>query len=314
MCSAPRLPFLNTCVPPPIMLCWGAGETSHWWSRVGESGSSPKAGLRRVFPALASASWSVPTKDASTMNSVAPQLQTEALKPRSQISLPFLVSVRYFGRDDADLTSMPDIMRCGGRVLVQRPENSIWRITENALHAKMGLSGVLRPKQFGFDVEGPTYQVYPYSNPILDRKTSLETEKRPKSAIYFCLWFLSQANPLEFVDTQFLSYPVCPNQKVTVIFGFVSILSPNAISHTFRPIAALSKPSLWWGQPCFRIPWEPQCQVVTTLRLEMEKAVMWAWLAPSSWVIVETLSPDAAERAGLLMSSSVRWDPDPLTS
>lgn len=105
---------------------------------------------------------------------------------------------------------------------------------------------------------------------------------RPKSAaLYFRLWFLSQADPLEFVDTPFLSYPVCPNQKVTIIFGFVPILSPNVISHTFRPIAALSKPSLRCGQACFRIPWEPQCQVVTTLGLEMEKPEMWAWLAPA---------------------------------
>ena len=81
-------------------------------------------------------------------------------------------------------------------------------ITENVLHANVGHSGVLRPKQFASDVEGSTYQVSPYPNPILDHKTSSESEKRPKSAIYFCLCFLSQAYPLEFVDTQFLSYPV----------------------------------------------------------------------------------------------------------
>lgn len=52
---------------------------------------------------------------------------------------------------------------------------------------------------------------------------------------------------------------------------------------------------------CFRIPWEPQCQAVTALELEMEKAVLRGWLAPSLWVIMETLSPDTAE------GDCVRW-------
>lgn len=108
--------------------------------------------------------------------------------------------------------------------------------------------------------------------------------------------------------------PVCPNQRVTVIFGFVPIRPANVVSHILLPISALNRQSLWWSQACFRIPWEPQCQVVTTLELEMEKAVIWGWLAPSLWVIMETLSPDAAGRDWLLVSPSVRWDSDPLTS
>lgn len=125
---------------------------------------------------------------------------------------------------------------------------------------------------------------------------------------------LARPHTLGFVNTQFCSYSVYHHQKVTVIFGFVPILPPNVISHILLSIAAFNRQSLWWSQACFRIPWEPQCQAITTLGLEMEKAVIRAWLAPSLWVIMETLSPDAAEQAGLLVSPSVRWDPDPLTS
>lgn len=179
---------------------------------------------------------------------------------------------------------------------------------------KMSLSGLLRPEQFSLDGEESTIKCLLAQPPFwISRRYWKLRNGLSRLFIFACG---SSAGPYtpEFVDAQSFSYPVCPNQKVTVIFGLVPILPPNVISHTLLPIAALNRQSLWWGQACFRIPWEPQCQVVTTLGLETEKAVIWAWLAPSLWVIVETLSPDATERAGLLMSSSVRWDPDPLTS
>lgn len=74
-----------------------------------------------------------------------------------------------------------------GRVWVQRPENSICGIREHARHSELGLSRVLRPKWFPLDVEEPTHQVPSCLIPSLDLKTSLKAEKRPKSAVYFCL-------------------------------------------------------------------------------------------------------------------------------
>lgn len=41
---------------------------------------------------------------------------------------------------------------------------------------------------------------------------------------------------------------MCPNEQVTVIFGFVPILPPKVISHILLPISALNRQSLWWSQ------------------------------------------------------------------
>lgn len=203
-----------------------------------------------------------------------------------------------------------------GRVWVQRPENSICGISEHARHSKMGLSRVLRPKWFPLDVEEPTHQVPSCLIPSLDLKTSLKAEKRPESAVYFCLWFLGQA-----IHSWICGY--------TVLF-LSSVSQPESHCNFLGlfPYSPLPQTSL--VIPSFPLlPWignhydearlvsdfhENHSQVITTLGLETEKAAIPAWLAPSLWVTVETLSPDAAERAGLLMSSSVRWDPDPLTS
>ena len=90
-------------------------------------------------------------------------------------------------------------------------------------------------------------------------------------------------------------------------------MPPNVISHILLPISALNRQSLGWSQACFRIPWEPQCQAVTTLELEMEKAMLWGWLAQSLWVIMETLSPDTAERdwvTGESICQMRSWPPD----
>lgn len=138
----------------------------------------------------------------------------------------------------------------------------------------------MRPNQFVLGVEGATRQVSSYPIPSLGLKTPLEAEDWPMSAIYFCVWFLSQAihSRVCGYTAPFLASVSQP--KVTVIFGFVPILAPNVISHTLLPIAALNRQSLRRGPACFRIPGEPQCEVVTTLVLETEPAATWARLAP----------------------------------
>lgn len=187
------------------------------------------------------------------------------------------------------------IMQCHGDSFGAGEEHNVHRTTESILHTKVRLlSMVSRPRKFTPSTEEPTCQKASCPSPILNLKCPHSQLANWEGLLcFFCLWSLGQATRFGFVNTPFCSYPVCPNQKVTVIFGFVPIAPPNVISHILLPISALNRQSLWWSQACFKIPWEPQCQAITTLELEMEKAVIRGWLAQSLWVIAETLSPDA---------------------
>lgn len=187
--------------------------------------------------------------------------------------------------------------------------------SEGALQAKNGLLWGPRTKEVGRQCWGAHlsngFLATAYAEPQV---SSLTTDALGRSAVCFCLWSLGQAvNSWICEYTVLCFYPVCPNQQVTVIFGFVPILPPNVISHILLPLSALNRQSLWWSQTCFGIPWEPQCQAVTAPELPMEKAVIWGGLALSLWVIMETLSPDAAVRdraAGESICQMRSWPPD----
>lgn len=176
---------------------------------------------------------------------------------------------------------------------------------------------VSRPRKFTPSTEEPTCQKASCPSPILNLQSPHSQLANWEGLLcFFCLWSLGQATHFGFVNTQFCSYPVCPDQKVTVIFGFVPIAPPNVISHILLPISALNRQSLWWSQACFKIPWEPQCQAITTLELEMERPwsgagwhspceslwkhcpqMLWDWAAGESICQMRSWPPDILKRS-----------------
>lgn len=88
----------------------------------------------------------------------------------------------------------------------------------------MSLSGLLRPEQFSLDGEESTIKCLLAQPPFWISRRYWKL--RNGLSLLFIFACGSSAGPYtpEFVDAQSFSYPVCPNQKVTVIFGLVPIL------------------------------------------------------------------------------------------